>query len=200
MFLTRTLLLAVLLCPAVFAQTAGTITFTANTTSANGSVVPVLTWSTAPAATSCTASGDWTGTKAAAGTATLAAITASKTYSLSCSWGSGTSSLTLKWVAPTQNTDGSPLTDLKFYSVYYGQDVNSLTLNKTVGPTLTSVVLDNLAPGTWYATLRAVNQYDIASSRSAVVSKAVTGSGSATESISITVRPVPKAPTTPTLN
>jgi hypothetical protein len=47
------------------AQTAGVVTLTANRTSNVGSFAPVLTWSTNPVAQSCTASGGWSGTKAA---------------------------------------------------------------------------------------------------------------------------------------
>src|SRR5678815_2204382 len=65
------------------AQTAGTITFTANKTSATGSLTPVLTWSTTPVASSCTASGAWSGTKFASGSQTLATITTSKSYTVS---------------------------------------------------------------------------------------------------------------------
>ena len=70
---TRTVLFVLFLAAgAAQAQTAGTVTLRANPTSATGSIVPVLTWSTNPVATSCTASGGWSGTKAASGTQTLA--------------------------------------------------------------------------------------------------------------------------------
>ena len=100
------------------AQTAGTITFTAKQASATGSLAPVLTWSTTPVASSCTAGGAWSGTKFASGTETLATITASKSYTLTCVWGNGSASL--NWTAPTKNTDGTSLTDLAGYKVVFG--------------------------------------------------------------------------------
>src|SRR3954462_15892373 len=100
------------------AQTAGTVTLTANKTSAQGSLAPVLTWSTTPVASSCTASGAWSGTNFASGRETLAAITASKSYTLTCAWGNGNAKLS--WVAPKQNTDGSSLTNLKGFKIVYG--------------------------------------------------------------------------------
>jgi mannan endo-1,4-beta-mannosidase len=48
-----------------------------------------LSWS-AGNATSCTASGGWSGSKAMSGTASTGALTASKTYTLTCSGASGT--------------------------------------------------------------------------------------------------------------
>jgi hypothetical protein len=99
--------LVLLIILAVFSVSANaqaaspTLTFTAQTTTGNGSVVPALTWATSPAAQSCTASGDpaWTGTKAAAGTQTLAAITSSKTYQLVCTW-PGDTTATISWTDP----------------------------------------------------------------------------------------------------
>src|SRR6185369_8184211 len=100
---------------AVQAQTAGVVTLRANATSATGSIVPVLTWSTNPVATSCRASGGWSGNKSASGSETLARINATTNYTLTCSWGSG--STRVSWTAPTTNTDGSPLTDLAGFRV-----------------------------------------------------------------------------------
>src|SRR6185436_12613893 len=122
------------------AQTAGTITFTANRTSATGSLTPVLTWSTSPVASSCLASGAWSGTKFASGSETLAAITSSKSYTLTCTWSSGTA--TVNWTAPTTNTDGSALTNLTGFKVVYGNSSTSLNQTQMVNnPAARSAVL-----------------------------------------------------------
>ncbi len=59
-------------------------------------------------------------------------------------------SVTLSWTPPTSNTDGSPLTNLVGYRIYWGPSVgnypNSVTFN-IAG--LSSVVVENLAPGTY---------------------------------------------------
>src|SRR5690242_6265952 len=122
------------------AQTAGTISFTANQTSATGSLTPKLTWSTTPVASSCTASGGWSGTKFASGSETLATITASKSYTLTCAWGNGNA--TIRWTAPTKNTDGSTLTDLKGFKIVYGQSATNLNLSQSVsGASTTSATV-----------------------------------------------------------
>ena len=136
------------------AQTAGTITLTANKTSATGSLTPVLTWSTTPTASSCQASGGWSGTKFASGTQTLPAITSSKSYTLTCSWGGGTT--TVRWTAPTKNTDGSTLTDLAGYRIYYGRSATELVSTIQVpNAGMRSYVVENLAAGTYYFVVRA---------------------------------------------
>jgi len=59
-------------------------------------------------------------------------------------------SVTLNWTPPTENEDGTPLTDLAGYRIYWGTTPgvypNSVTLNN---PGLTSYVVDNLVPGTY---------------------------------------------------
>jgi hypothetical protein len=167
------------------AQTAGTITFTASPASGTGSVVPKLTWSTTPVASSCTASGGWSGTKFASGTETLTAITATKTYSLSCTWGNGTA--TINWTKPTANTDGSPLNNLASYKVLYGTSASALNQVKLVSsPSATSTSIGSLQTGTWYFAMRAVNSAGAESDNSNVVQKTITAA-SAAKSLSITV-------------
>ena len=66
-------------------------------------------------------------------------------------------SIALSWNAPTQNEDGSPLTDLAGYKVYYGTSSNNYTHEIDVG-NVTSINLSNLAPGTYYFRLAAYDQ------------------------------------------
>lgn len=176
------------------AQTAGTITFTAATTTGDGKVTPVLTWSTTPAATSCAASGDWTGAKAASGTQTLPDITKSATYNLTCTWGAKSSAV-LTWTAPTQNTDGSALTDLAGYHIFYGDTPANLNQTLTVNdPKATTATVTALSAGTWTFAISAFNARNIDSDRSAPVSVTL-AAASGSKSVGITVNPVPNAPT-----
>ena len=169
------------------AQTAGTITFTANKTSATGSLVPVLTWSTSPVATSCVASGAWSGNKFASGSETLPSITSNKSYTLTCSWGGGTA--TIKWTAPTANSDGSPLTDLAGYKVLFGTSSGSLTKTQTISdPKATSATIAALASGTWYFAVRSVNSKQVESDNSNVAQKTITAA-TAAKSVAITINP-----------
>ncbi|MEM7763812.1 MAG: putative Ig domain-containing protein [Pseudomonadota bacterium] len=62
-----------------------------------------------------------------------------------------TGSAELFWDAPTQNTDGSPLTDLVGYAFYYGtQSGNYPNRVEIRDPGITSYVIPNLTPGTYY--------------------------------------------------
>jgi hypothetical protein len=167
------------------AQTAGTITFSANKTSSSTAFAPVLTWSTSPVASSCTASGGWTGTKFASGTETLPSISSNKTYTLTCSWGSGTA--TVNWTKPTKNTDGSTLTDLSGFKVVYGTSSSSLNQSKSItGASATSTSIGSLGAGTWYFAVRAVNTAGNESANSNVGSKTITAA-TAAKTLNITV-------------
>jgi hypothetical protein len=182
------------------AQTAGTITFTANRTSSSTGFAPVLTWSTSPVATSCTASGAWSGTKFASGTETLATITSSKAYTLTCTWGNGTA--TINWTAPTRNSDGTTLTDLTSYKVLYGNSSGNLNMSKVISDrTATSTSIGSLGQGTWYFAVRAVNSKGVESNSSSTVSKVITGASAAkTVNITITGTTPPPTPTYKTIS
>jgi Bacterial pre-peptidase C-terminal domain len=176
------------------AQTAGVVTLTANRTTSTGSFAPVLTWSTNPVAQSCTASGGWSGTKANYGTQTLATISASTNYTLTCTWSAGSANVT--WTAPTTNVDGSALTNLARFKVVYGTSATALTNSKTVDDiTSRSTTVSPLTPGTWYFAVRAVNTANAESSNSNVSSKAITGA-SAARTVGITINNTPP-PTNP---
>jgi hypothetical protein len=184
---TALLIVLFLAAGAAHAQTAGTVTLRANSTSATGSLVPVLTWSTSPAATRCTASGGWTGTKAASGTQTLTRISASTNYTLTCTWGAG--SATVRWTAPTTNTDGTRLTNLAAYRVYYGTSTSSLSqVNEITDSSASAATISALSPATWYFKVRAVNANQVESSDSNVTSKVISGA-SAAKTVGITITP-----------
>jgi hypothetical protein len=83
-----------------------------------------------------------------------------------------TGSVTLDWTAPTENTNGTPLTNLGGYWIYYGTSANALT--KTIqiaNPGIVTYVISNLSPGTWYFAVSAYTTADVQSGRSAVASK-----------------------------
>jgi hypothetical protein len=83
-----------------------------------------------------------------------------------------TGSVTLDWAAPTENTNGTPLTNLAGYWIYYGNSADALT--KTIqitNPGIVTYVISNLSPGTWYFAVSAYTTADVQSSQSAVASK-----------------------------
>jgi hypothetical protein len=62
-----------------------------------------------------------------------------------------TGSVTVNWSTPTQNTNGTPLLNLAGFRIYYGTNANNLSQSAQIAnPGVTSYVLANLAPGTWY--------------------------------------------------
>jgi hypothetical protein len=88
--------------------------------------------------------------------------------------GTSTGSATLSWDPPTTNTDGSPLTNLSGYRVYWGTAVgdypNSVTLNNSG---LASYVVESLGPGTYYFVVTALSSAGAESSFSNVGSKTI---------------------------
>jgi len=62
-----------------------------------------------------------------------------------------TGRVTISWTAPTQNSDGTPLTNLSGYQIVYGQSQANLSQSVAVSdPTATTYTISNLASGTWY--------------------------------------------------
>jgi hypothetical protein len=58
---------------------------------------------------------------------------------------------TLNWTSVTQNTNGSTLTNLAGYHVHYGTSAGNLSQTAQIAnPTVTTYVVTNLSPGTWY--------------------------------------------------
>jgi Putative Ig domain len=78
--------------------------------------------------------------------------------------------VTLSWTPPQENEDGSPLTDLKSYTIYYGQESRTYTGNIGVAnPGVTTYVVENLAPDTYYFAITASNDAGMESSYSSEV-------------------------------
>jgi hypothetical protein len=82
-----------------------------------------------------------------------------------------TGTATLDWTPPTQNSDGSTLTNLAGYTVYYGTAADKLTESvKVSNPGVAAYTLSNLAPGTWYFAVTAYSAAGVESDHSGVVS------------------------------
>jgi hypothetical protein len=86
----------------------------------------------------------------------------------------GIGSTTLSWTPPTQNLDGSPLTDLAGYKMYYGNEPgNYHTSIRIDNPGITIYVVENLTPNIYYFVLTAINSSGVESQISNEVSKLV---------------------------
>jgi len=82
-----------------------------------------------------------------------------------------TGTATLSWTAPTLDTNGSPLTNLAGYNLYYGKTSTTMTNIIAVNnPASGSYIIRNLAPGTWYFAVVAYNTQAVESPISNVVS------------------------------
>jgi hypothetical protein len=86
------------------------VTLAANPTSVSSGATTTLTWSTTDA-TSCVASGAWSGSKSTSGTETSAAVTAASTFTLTCGGpgGSSAKSVSVSVSAPASQGGGGAL-------------------------------------------------------------------------------------------
>ena len=85
-----------------------------------------------------------------------------------------TQSVTLSWVAPTLNTDGTILNDLAGYYINYGTSATALSQTVTVtGATSTTYTVANLVPGTYYFSVTAYSSAGTQSAPSPTVSKTI---------------------------
>jgi hypothetical protein len=81
---------------------------------------------------------------------------------------------TLSWTPPTQNTDGTSLTNLAGYRIAYGTSSAALTQTIQVSnPGLSSYTISNLSPGTYYFAVRAYTSTGTESGNSNVQTKTV---------------------------
>lgn len=65
--------------------------------------------------------------------------------------GTGSSSATLSWQPPTENVDGTSVTNLAGYRLYSGTSRELLAVSRTIAsPGITTVVVDGLGTGTHY--------------------------------------------------
>lgn len=70
----------------------------------------------------------------------------------------GKGAATLQWTIPTETIDKTALQDLAGYRVHYGKSDSALTNAVEVpNASVSTFVVDNLPPGTWYFAIRAIN-------------------------------------------
>ena len=163
------------------------LSFSASPTTIDQNGSTTLAWDSSDA-TGCTASGDWSGSKAVSGSQLVSGLVIDSQFSLVCNGPGGsvndtvnvsvvlnsTGTALMSWTPPTENQDNTPLTDLAGYRIYYGVSSGNYSDSIVIdNPGLTSYLIENLASATWYFSMTAVNSRDIESVNSAEVSKSI---------------------------
>jgi hypothetical protein len=109
------------------------------------------------------------------GAAASAAATSATTSSVSTDAPTVTATdktVTLSWSQPTQNSNGTSLTDLAGYTLHYGTSSQDYTGSiQITSPTQTSYVVSDgsFPPGTYYFAISAYNAQQVSSSLSSEV-------------------------------
>lgn len=165
-----------------------------------------ITWDS-QGGTNCQAAGiaDWTGAVGSSGTKSVRPAVGTKNLSLACTLpGLQISDITLSWLAPTENTDGTPLTDLAGYVIFSGKTDPPTSQTTINDATALKRVVPNLSAGKWFFGIKAKNAAGTLSDLSGIVAKDVPFTGptrpwSATATIEVTPPP-PKKPKAPVLS
>ena len=138
---------------------------------ARGSSWPMPTWWAEhyrpTPITSAQKCGGWAGSKLPNGSEALGPLYGSTAFTLSCD-GSGSNvvetvrvdvigQVTLNWQAPEQNVDGSPLTDLAGFTVYYGAASRDYTSSVRVGDPAAASHTLSLPSGTYHVAMTALD-------------------------------------------
>ena len=138
-----------------------TLTASPEYVSAGGSTT--LSWDT-QGASSCTAGDGWSGSRSTSGSFTAGSIDATTTFSLNCDGpgGNGLGMVTvqvvdkvLRWQAPTENIDGTPLTDLAGYVIYWGTVSRTYTGSQTINSPVTTQWEATVPAGRYYFAMTA---------------------------------------------
>jgi hypothetical protein len=83
--------------------------------------------------------------------------------------GTAAGSLTVSWMPPLERADGSALTNLAGYKIYWGTAPGDYANTVTIDtPGVTSYVLEQLSPGTYYLVMTAFDAAGVESGRSNV--------------------------------
>lgn len=157
------------------------VSLTASMASVDAGTDVTLTW-TGTDVDSCDASGGWSGARQVSGSEVVGPIDQDTTFSLTCTGPGGSAiamttvqirAATLSWDAPVENVDGSPLTDLGGFRVYYGSASRSYDQSIEVADPMATELVLILSPGTYYFAMTAYDVDDNESAFSNEVSKTI---------------------------
>lgn len=72
--------------------------------------------------------------------------------------------VTLSWLAPTENSDGTPLQDLAGYKIFYGRESGIYDHEIRIdSPSISTYVVENLTPDTYYFAATSFNSAGVES-------------------------------------
>jgi hypothetical protein len=88
--------------------------------------------------------------------------------------GDSPKAVTLQWTAPTENVDGSALTDLGGFLIAYGTSEDALTQTISIdNASVSEYTIEDLAAGTYYIGIKAFNTNGMESDMSQLISRVV---------------------------
>ena len=81
-------------------------------------------------------------------------------------------SATVSWTPPTTYVDGSPITNLAGFRIFYGRSLIGFTQSVTIpSPAITSAMIEGLSSGTWYFAVKAYTTSNVESDFSQIRQK-----------------------------
>jgi hypothetical protein len=105
-------------------------------------------------------------------TPTAAVAPPSNTGNAPPSSNTGITSVTVSWVAPLENVDGTALTDLAGFVIVYGASSDALSQSVYIdNPSIDRYLLEDLSAGTWYFAVKAYSASGAESELSPLVKK-----------------------------
>ena len=86
----------------------------------------------------------------------------------------GIGTATLSWIPPTQRADGTPLTNLAGFRIYYGRMSQIYDYQIEIeNPGVTTYLVEGLEPGDWYFAAAAYDSNGVRSDYSIEVTKSI---------------------------
>jgi hypothetical protein len=88
-----------------------------------------------------------------------------------------TGAATLSWSAPTAYTDGTRISELSGYKIYYSPNIEEVSQRKSLpallAPQMDNIALEDLTPELWYFAISAVDINNVEGELSVILSKQI---------------------------
>ncbi len=154
--------------PATTVKSGSAYSFQPSASDPNGDTLTFAIQNAPSWATFNPATGRLSGTPSAANAGTYSNIVISvsdgarsvslPSFAITVSQAAATGTATLSWTPPTENTDGTSLTNLAGYRVVYGKGSSNLDQSVQISnPGVSTYTITSLGSGTWYFAVKAYN-------------------------------------------